>query len=229
MDAALDQIRPLTAEVGTASPLARFSALFPRGETQAVALATLAPTDEAQDLDGYTGGETTKRFILHYNFPPFSVGETGRTGSPGRREIGHGALAERSSSRSSRASRTSPTPSAFRQRNHGVQRFDLDGQRVRRLSRPHGCRRADQDAASRAFPSASSPSYEGEALERYSLLTDIIGSEDHFGDMDFKLCGTHDGVTGFQLDLKLPGISPQDPRRSHLSKPRRAHPRSSRS
>jgi polyribonucleotide nucleotidyltransferase len=72
------------------------SALFQRGETQAICLATLAPADEAQELDGYTGGETSKRFILHYNFPPFSVGETGRTGSPGRREIGHGALAERS-------------------------------------------------------------------------------------------------------------------------------------
>ena len=93
--AARPDLRPLSAEVGLL-PRSHGSALFQRGETQAVALATLAPADEAQELDGYTGGETAKRFILHYNFPPFSVGETGRTGSPGRREIGHGALAERS-------------------------------------------------------------------------------------------------------------------------------------
>ena len=90
-----DEIRPLSAEIGLL-PRTHGSALFQRGETQALSLATLAPADEAQDLDGYTGGETSKRFILHYNFPPFSVGETGRTGGPGRREIGHGALAERS-------------------------------------------------------------------------------------------------------------------------------------
>src|ERR1700722_4082395 len=91
----LDQIRALSAEVGLI-PRSHGSALFQRGETQAVALATLAPADEAQELDGYTGGDTVKRFILHYNFPPFSVGETGRTGSPGRREIAHGSLADRS-------------------------------------------------------------------------------------------------------------------------------------
>ena len=90
-----EQIRPLSAETGLL-PRSHGSALFQRGETQAICLATLAPADEAQELDGYTGGETSKRFILHYNFPPFSVGETGRTGGPGRREIGHGALAERS-------------------------------------------------------------------------------------------------------------------------------------
>ena len=89
-------IRALTCGGRPSPALARFSALFQRGETQALCLATLASSSEAQNLDAYTGGEQSKRFILHYNFPPFSVGETGRTGSPGRREIGHGALAERS-------------------------------------------------------------------------------------------------------------------------------------
>src|SRR3954471_1597113 len=91
----LDQLRQLSAETGIL-PRSHGSALFSRGETQALALATLATTEEAQDLDGYTGGETSKSFILHYNFPPFSVGETGRMGGMNRREIGHGALAERS-------------------------------------------------------------------------------------------------------------------------------------
>ena len=90
-----EEIRPLAGEVGLL-PRSHGSSLFSRGETQALCLATLAPSDEAQDLDGYTGGETSKRFILHYNFPPFSVGETGRVGGLNRREIGHGALAERS-------------------------------------------------------------------------------------------------------------------------------------
>ena len=89
------EIRPLSGEIGLL-PRSHGSSLFARGETQALCLATLAPSDEAQDLDGYTGGEVTKRFILHYNFPPFSVGETGRVGGLNRREIGHGALAERS-------------------------------------------------------------------------------------------------------------------------------------
>src|SRR5438034_2455261 len=88
-------LRQITCEVGVL-PRAHGSAIFQRGETQALALATLAPIEEAQNIDAYGGGEQSKRFILHYNFPPFSVGETGRTGAPGRREIGHGALAERS-------------------------------------------------------------------------------------------------------------------------------------
>ena len=90
-----DDLRPITCEVGVL-PRAHGSAIFQRGETQALALATLAPIEEAQNIDAYGGGETSKSFLLHYNFPPFSVGETGRTGGASRREIGHGALAERS-------------------------------------------------------------------------------------------------------------------------------------
>ena len=90
-----DDLRQITCEVGVL-PRAHGSAIFQRGETQALALATLAPIEEAQNIDAYGGGETSKRFLLHYNFPPFSVGETGRIGGASRREIGHGALAERS-------------------------------------------------------------------------------------------------------------------------------------
>ena len=138
-----DEIRPLSAETGLL-PRSHGSALFQRGETQALCLATLAPADEAQELDGYTGGETSKRFILHYNFPPFSVGETGRTGGPGRREIGHGALAERSIAPVVPEVYGFPIRHPRQQRDHGIKRFDLDGQRLRGCSRPDGRRRSHQ-------------------------------------------------------------------------------------
>jgi len=202
----LDQIRELSAEVGLL-PRSHGSALFQRGETQAVALATLAPADEAQDLDGYTGGETTKRFILHYNFPPFSVGETGRTGSPGRREIGHGALAERSVApvipdvqdfpyaiRVSSEVMESNGSTSMASVCSGVLALLDAGVPLKKSVAGISCGLVTEFSA------------DGR-LERYSMLTDIIGSEDHFGDMDWKLCGTRDGVTGFQLDLKLPGVS----------------------
>lgn len=198
-------LRQLTGEVGLL-PRAHGSALFSRGETQAVCLATLAPAEEAQVLDAYTGGEEEKRFILHYNFPPFSVGETGRTGSPGRREIGHGALAERS------IEPVIPSESEF----------------------PYAIRVSSEIMESNGSTSMASvcagvlslmdagvpikrpvagisvglvTEYSGDQISRYTTLLDIIGSEDHFGDMDFKLCGTEKGVTGFQLDLKLAGVS----------------------
>jgi len=202
----LDQIRDLSAEVGLL-PRSHGSALFQRGETQAVALATLAPADEAQELDGYTGGETTKRFILHYNFPPFSVGETGRTGSPGRREIGHGALAERSvepvipdvakfpyAIRVSSEVMESNGSTSMASVCSGVLALLDAGVPLKKSVAGISCGLVTEFRA------------DGQ-LDRYTMLTDIIGSEDHFGDMDWKLCGTRDGVTGFQLDLKLPGIS----------------------
>jgi polyribonucleotide nucleotidyltransferase len=202
----LDEIRDLSAEVGLL-PRSHGSALFQRGETQAVALATLAPADEAQELDGYTGGETTKRFILHYNFPPFSVGETGRTGSPGRREIGHGALAERSVApvipdvqdfpyaiRVSSEVMESNGSTSMASVCSGVLALLDAGVPLKKSVAGISCGLVTEFSA------------DGR-LERYTMLTDIIGSEDHFGDMDWKLCGTRDGVTGFQLDLKLPGIS----------------------
>jgi polyribonucleotide nucleotidyltransferase len=197
-------LRALSGEVGLL-PRSHGSALFARGETQAVALATLASAEEAQMIDGYTGGDQSKRFILHYNFPPFSVGETGRFGSTSRREIGHGALAERS------IEPVIPTESEFP---YAIRVSSEIMESNGSTSMASVC------AGIMALMDAGVPirkpvagisvglvtEFEGEKLTRYTTLTDIIGSEDHFGDMDFKLCGTRDGITGFQLDLKLPGI-----------------------
>jgi polyribonucleotide nucleotidyltransferase len=202
---ALD-LRQLTAEVGLL-PRSHGSALFARGETQAVALATLGTLKDAQDLDGYVGGETSKRFILHYNFPPFSVGETGRTGGAGRREIGHGALAERS------LAAVIPSEADFPYALRVSSEIMESNGSTSMASVCSGCL-ALMDAgvpikkpvAGISVGLVSEFDANGQ-LGRHVTLTDIIGSEDHFGDMDFKLCGTADGVTGFQLDLKLKGIS----------------------
>ena len=200
-----NDLRPLTAEVGLL-PRSHGSALFSRGETQAVALATLAPADEAQMLDAYTGGDSEKRFILHYNFPPFSVGETGRTGSPGRREIGHGALAERS---------IVPVIPAEKDFPYAIRISSEIMESNGSTSMASVC--AGVLALMDAGVPISKPvagisvglvtEYNGDQLARYATMIDILGAEDHFGDMDFKLCGTDVGVTGFQLDLKLPGVS----------------------
>jgi polyribonucleotide nucleotidyltransferase len=197
-------IRALSAEVGLL-PRSHGSALFSRGETQAVALATLASVEEAQMIDGYTGGDQSKRFILHYNFPPFSVGETGRFGGTSRREIGHGALAERS---------IEPVippegefPYAIR-----ISSEVMESNGSTSMASVCAGVLALMDAGVPIRKPVAGISvglvteYEADQLKRYTTLLDIIGSEDHFGDMDFKLCGTRDGITGFQLDLKLPGI-----------------------
>jgi len=202
----LAELRQLSSETSVL-PRAHGSALFARGETQAMALATLGTTDEAQMIDAYGGGETTKRVLLHYNFPPFSVGETGRFGGQNRREIGHGALAERSI-----------FPVIPRQ-----QDFPYALRVTSEVMESNGSTSmASVCAGVLALMDAGVPIKRPVAgisvglvtenddqgkLTRHTLLTDIIGSEDHFGDMDFKLCGTEAGVTGFQLDLKLKGIS----------------------
>lgn len=200
----IDQIRNLSGEVSVL-PRTHGSALFARGETQALSICTLAPADEAQEMDTYAGGPDSKRFILHYNFPPFSVGECGRFGGQNRREIGHGALAERS------IDAVIPPKSQF----------------------PYAIRISSEVMASNGSTSMASvcsgvmalldagvplirpvagisvglvTEFEGDNMKRYLTMMDILGSEDHFGDMDFKLCGTDVGVTGYQLDLKLPGI-----------------------
>jgi polyribonucleotide nucleotidyltransferase len=198
-------LRPISCEVGVL-PRAHGSAIFQRGETQALALVTLAPIEEAQMIDAYGGGEQSKRFILHYNFPPFSVGETGRTGAPGRREIGHGALAERS------LEPVVPSENDFRYAIR-VSSEIMESNGSTSMASVCGGMLALMDAgvpmkSMVAGISIGLVTEDGDAgqLKRYELLTDIIGSEDHFGDMDFKLCGTDTGVTGFQLDLKLPGI-----------------------
>ncbi len=201
----IGDLRPLYGEVGTL-PRVHGSALFSRGETQALAITTLAPADEKQNFDNYCGGEDSKRFILHYNFPPFSVGETGRMGGINRREIGHGSLAERS---------IEPVipdeadfPYAIR-----VSSEVTESNGSTSMASVCAGTMALLDAGVPLIRPVSGISVglvtetndEG-ALKSYKMLLDIIGSEDFYGDMDFKLCGTSEGVTGYQLDLKLPGL-----------------------
>lgn len=201
----VNQLRPLYGEVGTL-PRVHGSAIFARGETQALAIATLAPADEKQAMDNYAGGETDKRFILHYNFPPFSVGETGRMGGLNRREIGHGALAERS------IAPVIPSETAFPY----AMRVNAE------IMESNGSTSmATVCAGVMSLLNAGVPltatvggiscglvtDFDDDGnLRAHTTLLDIIGSEDFYGDMDFKLCGTRKGVTGYQLDLKLPGI-----------------------
>ncbi|MBE2204786.1 MAG: polyribonucleotide nucleotidyltransferase [Chthoniobacterales bacterium] len=201
----LHDIRPLSGEVGLL-PRSHGSALFSRGETQAMGITTLAPADEAQSIDAYGGGEDTKRFILHYNFPPFSVGETGRFGGQNRREIGHGALAERSIEPVIPDEKDFPyavrVSSEVMESNGSTSMATVCAGVLSLMDAGVPLKRPVAGISVGLVTE-----YEGETLKRYTTLTDIIGSEDHFGDMDFKLCGTELGVTGFQLDLKLPGIS----------------------
>src|SRR5215210_6240033 len=203
-----EDIRQLSAEVGLL-PRAHGSALFSRGETQALALATLAPAEEAQMLDAYTGGDHEKRFILHYNFPPFSVGETGRTGAPGRREIGHGALAERSIEPVIPSEKDFPyairITSEVMESNGSTSMASVCAGTLALMDAGVPIRKPVAGISAGLVTEFSADG----KLERYSILTDIIGAEDHMGDMDWKLCGTDAGITGFQLDLKLPGVSHQ--------------------
>jgi polyribonucleotide nucleotidyltransferase len=200
-----DDVRPLLSEVGLL-PRPHGSALFGRGETKTICLATLAPLSEVQMLDAYTGGEPEKRFILHYHFPPFSVGETGRFGSPGRREIGHGALAERSIE--PMVPIEEEFPYAIRVSSEIV---ESNGSTSMASVCAGSLALMDAGVPMKAAVAGISVGLvtefdKGGKLERYELLTDIIGSEDHYGDMDCKIAGTRNGFTGFQLDLKLRGV-----------------------
>ncbi len=199
-----DAIRPLSSSVGFL-PRAHGSAVFARGETQAVCLATLGTSDDIQEFDSYTGGETKKQFLLHYNFPNFSVGETGRITGPGRREIGHGALAERS---------VRPViplneyPYAVR-----ITAEIMESNGSTSMASVCGATLALMDAGvpiTRPVAGISigiCTEYGADhQISRYKLLTDIIGWEDAFCDMDCKIAGTDKGITGFQLDLKLKGL-----------------------
>jgi len=195
-----DQIRPLSGEVGFL-PRAHGSAMFQRGETQAVVLATLGSPEDMQNMDNYGGGEDTKSFILHYNFPPFSVNETGRFGSPGRREIGHGALAERSIEpmipNGPEFPYTIRLTSEIMESNGSTSMASVCGGTLALL---------DAGVPMKAPVAGISIGLVKES-QKAVLLTDILGSEDAFGDMDFKVAGTRAGITGFQLDLKLCGLS----------------------
>jgi len=198
-------LRPLLSEVSVL-PKVHGSALFARGETKALAIATVGPLSEVQELDGYTGGETEKRFILHYNFPPFSVGEVGRVGTPGRREVGHGALAERSIA--SLLPNETEFPYAIRV---SSEILESNGS-TSMASVCAGCLSLmDAGVPLKAHVAGISIGLVAETdsngnILRHQVLTDIIGLEDHLGEMDCKIAGTRKGITGFQLDLKLPGI-----------------------
>ncbi|HEX7470167.1 MAG TPA: polyribonucleotide nucleotidyltransferase [Verrucomicrobiae bacterium] len=201
---AMDVVRPISCEVGIL-PRAHGSALFARGETQAVTLATLGTGDDAQEFDSYTGGETEKKFILHYNFPNFSVGETGRISGPGRREIGHGALAERS---------IEPMiPKENYPYSIRVTSEIMESNGSTSMASVCGGTLALMDAGVPMIRPVAGISagicteYGNDGkISRYQLLTDIIGWEDAFCDMDCKIAGTEKGITGFQLDLKLKGL-----------------------
>ena len=199
-----DQVRPISSEVGIL-PRAHGSALFCRGETQAVTLATLGTGDDTQEFDSYTGGGSEKKFILHYNFPNFSVGETGRISGPGRREIGHGALAERS---------IEPMlpienyPYTIR-----VTCEIMESNGSTSMASVCGGTLALMDAGIPMIRPVAGISVgicteldANKKISKYQLLTDIIGWEDHYCDMDCKIAGTEKGITGFQLDLKLKGL-----------------------
>jgi polyribonucleotide nucleotidyltransferase len=201
---AMDAVRTITSEAGIL-PRAHGSALFARGETQAVTLATLGTGEDAQEFDSYTGGSTEKKFILHYNFPNFSVGETGRISGPGRREIGHGALAERSIE-----------PMIPKEYPYAVRITSeiMESNGSTSMASVCGGTLALMDAGVPLIRPVAGISIgictdhdDLDAITRYKLLTDIIGWEDAFCDMDCKIAGTSNGITGFQLDLKLRGIS----------------------
>ena len=203
---ALKQLRPLTAEVNVLPPVVHGSAMFARGETMSLCLATLAPMEERQYMDNYTGSVNEKRFILHYNFPPFSVGDTGRVGGANRREIGHGALAERSIAPGVPGEQAFPyairVSSEIMESNGSTSMASVCAGTMSLLAAGVPLKRPVA-GISVGLVTEQNDQHE---ITSYKTLLDIIGSEDFYGDMDFKLCGTSEGVTGYQLDLKLPGI-----------------------
>lgn len=197
----VDEIRPLDAEIDFL-PKVHGSGLFTRGQTQALSVVTLAPMGETQIVDGLDP-EYKKRFLHHYNFPQYSVGETGRYGAPGRREIGHGALGER----------------ALAQVLPSLEEFPYAIRLVAEVLESNGSSsQASICAGTLALMAGGVPikaPVAGIAMglisdgSNYTILTDIQGLEDHFGDMDFKVAGTREGITALQMDIKIEGITPQ--------------------
>ena len=198
----IDEIRPLAAEIDIL-PRVHGSGMFTRGQTQILNACTLAPLSEAQRLDGLDENETTKRYMHHYNFPSYSVGETKPSRGPGRREIGHGALAERA------LVPVLPTEEEFPYAIRTVsETFESNGS----TSQASIC------ASTMSLMAAGVPIRKpvagiscglvtGETDDDYIVLTDIQGLEDFFGDMDFKVAGTHDGITAIQMDIKIHGLT----------------------
>ena len=198
---AFDQVRPISCEVGLL-PRTHGSALFTRGETQALVTATLGTAEDQQRLD-VLEGESFKRFMLHYNFPPFSVGETGFLRGPGRREIGHGALAERA------LSAVLPDEAAFPYTVRVVSDILESNGSSSMASVCGGCLALMDAGVPIKSPVAGIAMGLVKEGDKYAILTDIAGAEDHFGDMDFKVAGTKDGITALQMDIKVSGITPQ--------------------
>ena len=196
---ALQEVRPIHIEIGWL-PRTHGSARFTRGETQVSAVVTLGSTDDEQKIDALTG-ETFKTFMLHYNFPPFSVGEVRMLRGPSRRDIGHGALAERS------ISRILPSNEKFPYTIRIVSEV-LESNGSSSMATVCGASLALMDAGvpikSPVAGIAMGLIKEG---DRVAILTDILGDEDHFGDMDFKVAGTKKGITGFQMDIKISGVT----------------------
>ena len=199
---AIDQIRPLAAEVDII-PRVHGSAMFTRGQTQICDVVTLAPLSEVQRIDGLDENEVNKRYMHHYNFPSYSVGETKPSRGPGRREIGHGALAERA------LIPVLPSEEEFPYAIRAVsETFESNGS----TSMASTC------ASCMALMAAGVPIKKmvagiscglvtGETDDDYLVLTDIQGLEDFFGDMDFKVTGTHEGITAIQMDIKIHGLT----------------------
>jgi polyribonucleotide nucleotidyltransferase len=195
----LSTVRPIVSEVGLL-PRTHGSALFTRGETQAIVVATLGTGEDEQYVDSLTG-MYKERFLLHYNFPPYSFGETGRMGSPGRREIGHGKLAWR----------------AIRPMLPTVEQFPYTLRVVSEITESNGSSSmATVCGTSLALMDAGVPLSKpvaGIAMglikedDRFAVLSDILGDEDHLGDMDFKVAGTEGGITALQMDIKIEGIT----------------------
>ena len=197
---AFDEIRNIDCEVGVL-PRTHGSALFTRGETQALVTVTLGTKDDEQRIEMFDLSQTSKRFMLHYNFPPFSVGEVGFMRGAGRREIGHGALAERS------VAAVVPDDKKFPYTMRVVSDI-LESNGSSSMASVCGATLALMDAGVPiADPIAGIAM--GLVLEGkdYAILTDIAGAEDHYGDMDFKVAGSHQGITGLQMDIKVPNVT----------------------
>ena len=212
----LDKVRPIVSEVGVL-PRTHGSALFTRGETQALVVATLGTGDDEQLIDALDG-KYYEKFMLHYNFPPFSVGETGRMGAPGRREVGHGKLAWR----------------AIRPMLPDYADFPYTIRLVSEIFESNGSSSmASVCGSSLALMDAGVPLKKpvsgiamGLILEAdgFAVLSDILGDEDHLGDMDFKVAGTADGITSLQMDIKIPGITEEIMKKAlHQAKDGRLH------
>jgi polyribonucleotide nucleotidyltransferase len=195
-----DEIRPINNEVGVL-PRTHGSSLFTRGETQALVTVTLATLDEAQRLDWLQGAASEKRFMLHYNFPPYSVGEVKNWRGPGRREVGHGALAERS------LIPVIPPEDKFPYTIRIVSDILESNGSSSMASVTGGCLALMDAGVPLKAPVAGIAMGLIKEDGRHAILTDIAGAEDHYGDMDFKVAGTKDGITALQMDIKIAGLT----------------------